>query len=307
MNRETPLISVCMPVYNAQRFVAEALKSILEQTLGDFEFLIVDDGSTDGSLRILEYHAARDSRIHLVSRPNKGLVPSLNELVYIAKGEFLARMDADDIAMPERFEKQVEYLRAHPECAVVGCRVWEIDAEGDTVTEWPTCSDHEAIDAFHFLLAGPALLHPSILMRRDAVLAIGGYRQFAVSEEIDLYLRLAENWRLGRVPEYLLKYRVHTTNYSRDSKTQARGYHVNCDILVDAYRRRNLPVSLPPEVIPIGDPNFVYSAEWQKNLGWRILLDGHVRTARKYARRVLARRPFSLESWRLMYCAFRGY
>jgi glycosyltransferase involved in cell wall biosynthesis len=307
MTRETPLISVCMPVYNAKRFVAEAIKSILEQTLGDFEFLIVDDGSNDGSRRILERHAARDSRIRLVSRPNKGLVPSLNELVNMANGEFLARMDADDIAMPERFERQVGYLQAHPECAVVGCRVWEIDADGDTVTEWPTYSDHDEIDAFHFRLTGPALLHPSIVMRRDAVVAIGGYRQFAVSEEIDLYLRLAEHWRLGRVPEYLLKYRVHTTNYSRDMKTQATSYRANCDILVDAYRRRNLPVRLPPEVVPTGDPNFVHSTEWQKILGWRTLLEGHVRTARKYARRVLAKRPFSPESWRLMYCAVRGY
>jgi len=296
-----------MPVHNAERFVAEAIKSILEQTLGDFEFLIVNDGSTDGSLPILERHAARDSRIRLVSRPNEGLVPSLNELIYMAKGEFLARMDADDIAMPERFEKQVEHLRAHPECAVVGCRVWEIDADGDTVTEWPTHSDHEEIDAFHFRLTGPALLHPSIMMRRDAVLAIGGYRQFAVSEEIDLYLRLAEQWRLGRVPDFLLKYRVHTTNYSRDPKTQATSYRANCDILVDAYRRRNLPVSLPPEVVPTGDPVLMHSVEWQKMLGWRTLLEGHVRTARKYARRALARRPFSPESWRLMYCALRGY
>ena len=107
--------------------------------------------------------------------------------------------------------------------------------------------------------------------------------------------------------EYLLKYCVHTNNYSRDPKMQARSYRVNCDILVDAYCRRNLPVSLPSEVVPTGDPNFVHSAEWHTILGWRTLLEGHVRTARKYARRVLAKRPFSPESWRLIYCAFRGY
>jgi glycosyltransferase involved in cell wall biosynthesis len=150
-----------MPVYNAERFVAEAL---IEYSCADTWGLRVPD-------------RRRRLNRRLVSRPNKGLVPSLNELVYVARGEFLARMDADDIGMPERFEKQVGYLRAHPECAVVGCRVWEIDADGDTVTEWPTLSDHTEIDAFHFRLMGPALLHPSIVMRRDAVLAIGGYRQ----------------------------------------------------------------------------------------------------------------------------------
>jgi glycosyltransferase involved in cell wall biosynthesis len=307
MATEAPLISICMPVYNAEPYVAEAVESILGQTLGDFEFLIIDDGSTDGSLRILKRHVARDPRIRLTSRPNKGLVPTLNELVDGARGEFLARMDADDIAMPERFAKQVQYLRDHPDCAVVGCRVWEIDAEGDPVTEWPTLSDHDDIDAFHFRLTGPALLHPSIMMRRDAVLAIGRYRPFAVSEEIDLYLRLAERWRLGRVPDYLLKYRVHTTNYSRDPMTQERSYRANCDILIDACRRRNLPVSLPQEVVPTQNPTKRHSPEWHRGLGWRALMGGHVRTARKYARRVVAKAPFSIESWRLMYCAIRGY
>jgi len=307
MATETPLISICMPVYNAEPYVAEAVESMLGQTLGDFEFLIIDDGSTDDSLRILKRYAARDPRIRLTSRPNQGLVPTLNELVDGARGEFLARMDADDIAMPERFEKQVQYLRDHPDCAVVGCRVWEIDAEGDPVTEWPTLSDHDEIDAFHFRLMGPALLHPSIMMRREAVLAVGGYRPFAVSEEIDLYLRLAERWRLGRVPDYLLKYRVHTTNYSRDPKTQAQSYRANCEILIDAYRRRNLPVSLPPEVVPSRDPKYRHSPEWHRVMGWIALLGGHPRTARKYARRVVARAPFSIESWRLLYCAVRGH
>jgi glycosyltransferase involved in cell wall biosynthesis len=306
MTTEAPLISVCMPVYNAERYVCEAVQSILAQTLGDFELLALDDGSTDGSLRILQRYAARDPRIRLISRPNKGLVASLNELVDQARGEFIARMDADDITMPERFEKQVEYLRAHPECAVVGCRVWETDADGDTVTEYPTLSDHDEIDAFHFRLMGPALLHPSVMMRRAAVLAIGGYRSFAVSEEIDLYLRLAEHWRLGRVPDYLLKYRIHGANYSHNPKTVERSYRANCDILIDAYRRRNLPAKLPPPETVWGIPS-LSAIEQYYVYGWRSLLAGHPRTARKYARRVLIRRPLARESWRFLYCALRGY
>ena len=292
MATEAPLISVCMPVYNAERYLGEAVESILTQTLGDFELLALDDGSTDGSLRILQHYAAHDPRIRLISRPNKGLVTSLNELVDQARGEFLARMDADDITMPERFEKQVDYLRAHPDCAVVGCRVWETDADGDTVAEYPTLSDHDEIDAFHFRLMGPALLHPSVMMRRAAVQAIGGYRSFAVSEEVDLYLRLAEHWRLGRVPDYLLKYRIHGTNYSHHPQTVERSYRANCDILIDAYRRRNLPASLPPPETVWGIPT-LSAIEQDYICGWRSLLAGHLRTARKYARRLLIRRPLA--------------
>jgi glycosyltransferase involved in cell wall biosynthesis len=306
MTTETPLISVCMPVHNAERYVCEAVESILAQTIGNFELLGLDDGSTDCSLRILQRLAELDPRIRLISRPNKGLVTSLNELVDGARGGFLARMDADDIAMPERFEKQVDYLRTHPECAVVGCRVWETDADGDTVTEYPTLSDHDEIDAFHFRLMGPALLHPSVMMRRAAVQAIGGYRSFAVSEEVDLYLRLAEHWRLGRVPDYLLKYRIHGTNYSHHPQTVERSYRANCDILIDAYRRRNLPASLPPPETVWGIPT-LSAIEQDYICGWRSLLAGHPRTARKYARRLLIRRPLARESWRFLYCALRGY
>ena len=157
---------MCMPVYNCRRYVAEAVESILGQTFSDFEFLIIDDGSTDGTLPILERYAARDPRVRLTSRPNKGVPATLKELVDQSRGEFIARMDADDIALPERFKKQVDYLRSHPDCVVVGCRVWEIDADGDPVREFATLSDHEEIDAFHFQMRGPALVHPSIMLRR---------------------------------------------------------------------------------------------------------------------------------------------
>src|SRR5512135_1833139 len=146
MMSDPPLISVCMPVYNAERYIARAVESILGQTFGDFEFLILDDGSTDGSLEILRRYANHDPRIRLTSRPNKGLPPSLNELVDQARGEFIARMDADDVALPERFARQVEYLRAHPDCVLVGSRVQLVDPEGDPLCDWCTMQEHEAID-----------------------------------------------------------------------------------------------------------------------------------------------------------------
>ena len=303
-----PLISVCMSVYNAERYIAEAVESILNQSYGDFEFLIIDDGSTDRSLDILRRYAARDSRIRLTSRPNRGVAAARNELLSQARGEYIARMDADDIAMPDRLRKQADYLQAHPECVMVGCRVWRCDHEGDPVGEYPTLQEHDEIDAFHFRMTGPALVHPSVMMRLDAVQAVGGYRGFYI-EDIDLYLRLAERGRLARVPEFLLNYRMHSDNLSSTNVSSAfheRSYRELCEIVTDACRRRNLPVILPPpEVLPVepAPPSVERDMAW----AWQALGAGHLRTARKYARRVLAEAPLSIESWRLLYCALRGY
>jgi glycosyltransferase involved in cell wall biosynthesis len=302
MTTGPPLISVCMPVYNAEQYVAEAVESILGQTLGDFEFLILDDGSTDGTRPILEGYAARDRRIRLTSRANRGLVATLNELIDQARGEFLARMDADDIALPERFRRQVDYLRAHPECSVVGCRVRVIDPDGDPLCDWFTERPHEEIDGL--LLQeeplGPVICHPSILMRRDAVLAAGKYRDFPVGEEIDLYLRLAESSRLAILPEVLLEYRQHLENFTHRPLQKVLRHDCRRAIVQDARRRRNLPPA-PPErpasPAPLND---------RENWVWWALGAGHVSTARKHAWRAFALNPWAIRSWRLLYCALRG-
>src|SRR4051812_12237605 len=116
-----PQVSILMPVYNARPYIAAAVESILSQTFTDWECIIIDDGSTDGSLEILQSFAQRDKRIVLISRPNRGLVATLNEGLEHVHGEYVMRMDADDLSRPERMEQQVAYLRAHPEIVAVGC------------------------------------------------------------------------------------------------------------------------------------------------------------------------------------------
>src|SRR6478672_11907562 len=114
MSTATPTLSVLMPVYNGARYLAEAVESILGQTFRDFELIIVNDGSTDGSEKILRRYAEQDGRIKLISRPNTGIVGALNDAIAASKCELMARMDADDVAMPDRFEKQLAYMRDHP-------------------------------------------------------------------------------------------------------------------------------------------------------------------------------------------------
>ncbi len=305
MTTDTPLISVCMPVYNAGKYLAHAVESILGQTLGDFEFLILDDGSTDDSLEILRRYADRDPRIRLTSRPNKGLVASLNELIDQARGEFLARMDGDDISLPERFRKQVDYLRAHPECLLVGSRVRLIDPDGDPLCDWCTLQDHEAIDASYLRGQRETLVsHPVIMMRRDAVLAIGKYRPFEVIEDVDLFLRLSERGQITNIPEVLLKYRIHESNISKAPSYHETINQVYGQIVRDARRRRKLPeLPVPPSPPPISTSPRAEHEKW----AWWALSSGHTASARKHARRALAHAPFSLRSWKLLFFAARGH
>jgi glycosyltransferase involved in cell wall biosynthesis len=308
MTSDPPLISVCMPVYNAQRYLAAAVESILGQTLGDFEFLILDDGSTDGSPEVVRRYAESDPRIRLTSRPNKGLAPTLNELIDQARGESLARMDADDVALPERFARQVAYLRAHPECVLVGCRVRLIDPDGDPLCDWCNRQDHEALDAV-FLRGefSTEISHPAIMMRRADVLAVGKYREFPVIEDVDLFLRLAERGRIANLPEVLLLYRIHAENISKASSYHDAIEWVYVQIVRDARRRRGLPEAGDPSAVtgrPRVDPA---PAREREKWAWWALTAGHLATARKHARWVLAREPLSPRSWKLMYCVLRGH
>ena len=205
---------------------------------------------------------------------------------------------------PERFQKQVDYLRAHPECLLVGSRVRLIDPEGDPLCDWCTLQEHEVIDASYLRGQRETLVsHPVIMMRRDAVLAIGKYRPFEVIEDVDLFLRLSEHGQITNIPEVLLKYRIHGSNISKAASYHETINQVYGQIVRDARRRRNLPeMPNPPSPPPIATSPGAEQEKW----AWWALSSGHVGSARKYARRTLARAPFSPRSWKLMFCALRG-
>jgi glycosyltransferase involved in cell wall biosynthesis len=301
-----PLISVCMPVYNAERYIAEAVESILAQTFGDFEFIIIDDGSTDRSLAILQRYAAQDARIRLSSRPNGGYLIRLNEMLDEARGELIARMDADDVAMPERFAKQLDYLNAHPEVVVVSCRTLAIDSDGDPIREFCTIQDHEEIDRTHLEARhGGVMSHPGAMIRADAIRAVGGYRaEYWPVEDMDLWLRLAEVGRLASLPERLLKYRQHLESIG--STKQAEQNERSQAAAIDARRRRGL--ALPADWEPLEKND--RTTDPQVNLrkwAWWALGAGNLGTARKYALRSLRRNPLSWHNWKLVACSLRGY
>jgi glycosyltransferase involved in cell wall biosynthesis len=299
-----PSISVVMAVYNGERYLAAAVESILAQAHRDFEFVIVNDGSTDRSGTMLRDYAARDPRVRLIARENKGLTKSLNEAISLAQGEFVARMDADDVSMPDRFERQVRYLREHPDCVCVGSRVALIDPYGSVIQ--PATDHkltHEEIDAELLQGIGWAIVHPAAIMRVDALRRVGGYREeFRTSQDLDLFLRLAEIGRLANLPEPLVQYRQHfeSVNYAKhEEQTRVKGR-----IVADAYRRRGLPMNGEPQLV---HRTALPPAEQRMHWAWAALKTGNATVARKHAVRVLGRRPWSLDSWRVMYCAIRGY
>jgi hypothetical protein len=208
-----PRVSVVLPVYNGEPFLAEAVDSILAQSFRDFELIAIDDGSRDASGEILASLARADRRVIALHQANAGVVAALNRGLTLARGELIARMDADDVAHPERFARQVAFLDAHPDIAVVGCAVTLIDEGGAPMRDVAYPGTPEAVA--QFLEIGAALAHPTVMMRREAVLAVGGYRAaYRHAEDYDLWLRMAERYRLTNLPDRLLHYRQHQAKLS---------------------------------------------------------------------------------------------
>lgn len=205
-------IDVVMSVYNAERYLAEAVDSILCQSFRDFRLICVDDGSTDRSADILARFAAEDSRVEVIHQTNRGVVGAANAGVAACTAPLIARMDADDIAMPDRFAKQLQFLDAHPDVVAVGTGILEIDSTAGplSVVHYPTT--HDEIDKGNLVLR-TAIANPTSMIRREALLSVGGYREeFAWVEDLDLWLRLAEIGNLANVPEILLCYRQHAAS-----------------------------------------------------------------------------------------------
>jgi len=216
-----PRVSVVLPVYDGEPFLVEAVHSILAQSLRDFELIAIDDGSRDGSGEILGRLARNDGRLTALHQDNAGMVASLNRAIALARGEFIARMDQDDVAHPERFARQVAFLDTHPDIVVVGCAVTLIDECGKHIREVDYPCTPEAVA--EFLQIGAPLAHPTVMMRRAAVLSVGGYRQaYRFAEDYDLWLRMAERYRLANLPDRLLLYRQHASKQSSTYAVEQR-------------------------------------------------------------------------------------
>lgn len=206
-----PKVTVLMPVYNGETYLKQAIESILHQTFSDFEFLIINDGSTDASVEIVE--SIRDPRILLVhNESNLTLVPTLNKGLELACGEYVARMDCDDISLPERLATQVAFMDHFPDVGVCGAWVKTIGAIEGNIMQWP--SDDATIRCG--MLFKNMITHPSVIIRKELIDTFGFKYDpdFKHAEDYELWVRCAEHTRLANINEVLLHYRWHDRNIS---------------------------------------------------------------------------------------------
>jgi len=211
------LISIIMPVFNSEDYIEDSILSILNQTYKNFELIILDDGSTDDSKQVIEQYSEIDSRIRpFYSLMNIGIVNRLNEGISLAKGAIIARMDSDDISLPNRLEIQLIFLINNPLIDVVGTSTITIDVNGDQtdIIRRSTNSLHLYWISF---FSNP-LSHPTVMFKKESVLAAGGYmlNQYPV-EDFELWLRVMKSGRISNIDEPLLKYRVHSNSISKSN------------------------------------------------------------------------------------------
>ncbi|WP_153795714.1 glycosyltransferase family 2 protein [Foetidibacter luteolus] len=197
-----PLVTVLMPVYNAALFLREAMDSMLAQTLTNFEFLIINDGSKDDTVAIVESY--NDPRINLVhNEENMGISATLNKGIKMAASDLIARMDADDISYPERLQKQYDFMAANPDCAMVSCYARVVSNNGEFIRE----EIHRDRFLYYTLTFECNVYHPAVMYRRQPVIDVNMY-DIPYAEDYDLFWKLSSRFRIRQIEESLLDYRI---------------------------------------------------------------------------------------------------
>jgi glycosyltransferase involved in cell wall biosynthesis len=202
----TPRVTVLMPVYNGERYVHEAISSILNQTFQDFELLIVNDGSTDNSINIID--SFNDKRIRVIhNEANIKLIATLNKGLSLAKGQYIARMDCDDISLPKRLEKQFIFMESNPDVAMVGSWIKVVNEYGGLTRSIKYLTPAEYISSV--LLFANCFAHPSIFIRSSSLQENRYLDSFLHAEDYDLWVRLASCYKVSNLQQFLVKYREH--------------------------------------------------------------------------------------------------
>jgi glycosyltransferase involved in cell wall biosynthesis len=288
---ETPLISIVMPVYNCSAYLREAIESILDQSFKDFEFIIINDGSTDNSKAIIKEFC--DSRIRYFEHSNVGVAASLNIGIAVSRSDYIARFDGDDIAKKERLEKQYNYLEKHKDCVAVGAHIDIIDKDGNYLytkksrTNWEDIIQH---------LPRTSISHSVSMYRKKSVLECGKYNEkLLTAQDTLLFNQMATIGRLNNVDDVLLSYRLTPTSVSMRNSKERRIIH---GIIDDIVKTRHLSEKNSQLLKKI------YKRKRNKASTYYLRL-GEVYTNRYFKRRIAFRNfvlsifynPFNYTSW----------
>ena len=210
-----PKISVVLPVYNSEKYLAEAIKSILAQDFTDFELIIIDDGSTDASLNAAKSFS--DKRIKIFKEDKIGITKALNLGIQRSSGEYIARMDADDVSASDRFSEQVSFMDSHPEVGLTGAWYYYIGAKGEIIeAQTPPTTSREIKKGFFYYAP---IIHSIAMIRRQALLEVGLYNEhYIYAQDRDLFLRISAKWDLAVIPKYLFSFRVSSDSITRSKE-----------------------------------------------------------------------------------------
>ena len=238
-----PKVSIICTFYNAEKYIEESILSILKQSFTDFEFILVDDGSTDNSLKIVKKLSHPKIRI-LVNKNNEGYNVGRNRALLSANGEYIAIHDADDISLFHRIEKQVMFLEKNPNITVVGSWAAKINDNGQTIGAmvYPAQDSLAAINSIIKFRLNP-IIDPSAMYRRQEILDFGGYSmEDKITADFDLWCRLIQNGKkIASIPEILIKYRINPTGLSKSRKEEI---DKNTDLIIASFRAKNCKIPI---------------------------------------------------------------
>jgi glycosyltransferase involved in cell wall biosynthesis len=218
-----PIISVVMSVYNGEKYLNDAIGSIINQTFSDFEFIIINDGSTDSTQMIIDSY--NDCRIRKYYQQNMGLTKALNRGLKIAEGKYIARQDADDISLAQRFCYQVDFLNKNKDVGLVGTHAAAIDSNGKEIGIWKTPISHNKIS--EQLKRGNSFAHGSVMLRKKTIQEIGGYREkFMYTQDYDLWLRISEKFKTANIGKVLYRSRRTSKSISKSKLSDQINFHI---------------------------------------------------------------------------------
>lgn len=217
-----PKVTVLMSVYNDERYLRKSIDTILNQTLIDYEFIIINDGSTDNTSHILNMYS--DRRIKIITNTEQiGLAKSLNKGLQLAKGEYIARQDSNDISSPQRLEKQVAFLEARPECGLVGSWIYIIDGQNRITNKQSFFTEHH--DIVTMLLIENQFVHSSVMFRKECIDRLGGYdEELKYAQDYDLWFRISEYYKVANISEFLQYWRYDKHGISIDKREEQKSY-----------------------------------------------------------------------------------
>ena len=298
-----PKINVIMSVYNGEKYLGEAIESILNQSFTDYEFIIVNDGSTDNSLKIIQsYH---DKRVCLINNEtNIGLTKSLNKAIEQARGEYIARQDADDISLPNRLEEQMRYLIQYPETALLGTSIYIIN-EGGKVLGKKIASTNPRDS----LLKSNQFNHGSTMFKSKVVRELGGYNELLLyCQDYDLWLRMAKHHEVKNLKQVLYKLRSHNENVQFKKRDKAALYH----LLAQRLARNDLEA----ELLKVIKDSGIESLRPHLNKDEKVILGkavaymhlqhDEVKLAREEYWKVLKLKPISCKNWANLILSYLG-